>query len=247
MDNKGKNIDLPIYRVVFIIVSFLLAILDMIMLQEKVQIVFGISNIFAMLVALIIATIANFMALTWGWGNGKRLERRALNRRSARDFSLWVLIGLSYAAFRIIPVLWPERFPGMESRDTSIVVEVMQIVILGISYIGSGLLIQDSAREIWDNDCVRARKARKRFQELRDDIAADSADIRESISILNNYGKNYKSLEAQKKKTENAIGKAEAATMADIVTKMKTIHPEISPSDCRKVMDEVLQSRKKWD
>lgn len=244
-NNKGKEIDLPVHRVIFIIVSFMLAILDMILLQEKIQIVFRMSNVFAMATALIIATIANFMALTWGWGNGKRLEAHAINPRSLRDFGLWVLIGFAYAAFRILPSLAPEWFDIPPEEVAPLKSEILQIVVLAISYIGSGLTIQDSAREIWDRDCVKARKAKKRFYELREDLAADSADIRESISILNNYGKNYKSLELQKKKTESAINKAEVATMSDIVTRMKIVHPEISPSDCKRVMQEVLESRNK--
>lgn len=247
MENKGKNFETPVLRIVFIIVSFMLAILDMILLQEKIGIVFRMNNVFAMATALIIATIANFMALTWGWGNGKRLEKKSLNKRSLRDFTLWAVIGCSYVAFRLLPSLHPDWFDIEPEDITGLQEEIMQIVVLGISYVGSGLLIQDSAREIWDNDCVRARKAKKKFMELREDLAADSADIRESISILNNYEKNYKTLELQKKKTVSAINKAEIATMSDIETEMKKAHPEISPADCRRVRDEVLASRGKWD
>lgn len=246
-NKKGKEIDLPIHRIVFIVVSFALAILDMTLLQEKIQIVFSMSNIFAMVTAFIIATIANFFAFTWGWGNGKRLEKHAINPRSAVEFSLWVVVGFSYIAFRVLPSLHPDWFNIGDDEVSDLRNEILQIVVLAISYIGSGLTIQDSAREIFDRDCVKARKARKVFTELREDLAADSADIRESISILNNYSKNYESLETQKKTTETAIKKGEISTMSDIAARVKAANPEISPAKCEEVMDRILEKERKLD
>ena len=237
MEEMRKNPDFPVYRVAFIIVSFLLGLLDMTLLYKVVHQLMGFNNGFSMLVSFIVATIANFTALTWGWGNGKRLERHSINKRSVGEFFAWFAIGCLYAAIRIINIL-----QNVGNDDFNWNGEIIQIVILAISYIGTGVLIQSSAREIWDADCVAFRKSKKRFDELHIDIADATADLQESIGILKNYDSNYRSLDEQKKEIEMAIHKSEEAVMADIVAVTVSNNPMISPIAANKVKEQVLDA-----
>ena len=61
-----KNPDISLGTYVIIGISFSLAILDMILLYGKFVELMNMTNAFAMLTAFIIATAANFIALTWG-------------------------------------------------------------------------------------------------------------------------------------------------------------------------------------
>lgn len=237
MEDMRKNPDFPVYRVVFIVVSFLLGLLDMTLLYKVVHQLMRLGNGPSMLVSFIVATIANFTALTWGWGNGKRLEKHSINKRSIGEFFAWFAIGCMYAAIRTVNIVQNFNTEGFNWTG-----EIIQIVILAISYIGTGVLIQSSAREIWDADCVSFRKAKRNFDSLHADIADAAADLQESIGILRKYDSNYKSLDDQKKEIEMAIHKSEEAVMADIVAVTVSNNPMISPIAANKVKEQVLEA-----
>lgn len=233
-----KNPDFPIIRVVFIIASFSLAILDMMLLYRILPNIFtAIEEYQAMLIAFLLATVANFTALTWGWNNGRRLEKRAVNKRSLGEIFFWIAIGAAYAAIRVMDLL-----NKMEANpEYDVMGDIVQMVILAISYIGTGVLIQSSAREIWDADCVAFRKAKKKFDILHNDIADASADLHESIGILKKYDSNYATLDKQKAEIETAIHKSEEAVMSDIVAVTLKKYPMISPAAANQVKEQVLE------
>ena len=72
MDKKYRSFEFPVLRAVFVVVSFMLAILDMLFLYKALQRIVGsiIGNTdqagLFMIVAFIIATVANVTALLWG-------------------------------------------------------------------------------------------------------------------------------------------------------------------------------------
>jgi hypothetical protein len=117
--------------------------------------------------------------------------------------------------------------------------------ILAVSYISTGLFISKSARKINWADAVAVRKAQKKFEDSRADLAESSAKLNEALGILNRYGIHFKSLEVQRKKIENGIYKAEKATMSEIVSKMLTKNTTISPVAAREIMDKVFATHKK--
>ena len=234
-----KDPDFPVYRVVFIVVSFLLGLLDMTLLYKAVQVLLtDIDYGMSMIISFAIATVANFTALTWGWENGKRLEKHIVNKHSAGSFILWLAIGIIYAVIRVINIL-----KGIDNNpDFDWIGEAVQIVILAISYIGTGFLIQASARDIWDAECRAFRKTRKKFNAIHEDVADASADLHEDIGILKKYNLNYEALDHQKNKIEYAITHSEKAVMADIVSMTCAKNPMISPIQANKVMELVLDS-----
>ena len=236
MEDHRKDPDFPAIRVVFIIASFLLGLLDMTLLYKAVHNLMQMNNGFSMVISFIIATIANFTALTWGWGNGKRLEKHALNKRSLGEFFAWFAIGVMYAVIRVTNIM-----TNIDNPDYNWVGEVIQIIILAISYIGTGVLIQASAREIWDADCRTFRKAKKKFDMLHEDVAEASADLHEGLGILKKYDSNYITLEDQRDEIEAAIHKTEEAVMSDIVAVTLKKYPMISPSATNKVKELVLE------
>jgi hypothetical protein len=232
-----KDPDFPVHRVVFIVVSFLLGLLDMTLLYRAFHDLTQLNNGMSMIISFIIATIANFTALTWGWENGRHLAKRTINKRTVGEFIIWLAIGIMYAVIRAINIINKLGNPELNWMG-----ETIQIVILAISYIGTGVLIQSSAREIWDAECVAFRKARKKFNRLHEDVADASADLHEDIGILKKYNMNYSALEHQKNKIEFAIRKSEKAVMADIVSMTCAKNPMISPVQANKVMEQVLDS-----
>lgn len=233
-----KNPDYPAMKLVYIIISFLLALLDMTLLYEKMVDLMNMTNAFAMLTAFIIATIANFIALTWGMENGKNLAKRAINKQTFPMFAAWALIGVAYATIRAVFIFKHLEDPGFVD---DIAGEIIQIFILAISYVGTGTLIESSAREINDADCVYYRGIKKKFDKVSQDVTDDIADIKESIGILKKYGNNFSSLDRQKNKIKSAICRAEKGVMSDIAGKLCSEHPEISPDKVEQVEQQVLE------
>lgn len=234
-----KNTDFPTYRVIYIVVSFLLGILDMGLLYISIHQLTSLSNGMSMIVALILATAANFMALTWGMGNGKRLEEKAINKRSLGEFMGWVTIGIIYTVIRVVNLM-----NKIGTDDFNLVGDIIQMAILAVSYIGTGTLIQSSAREIFDADTSNFRRTKRKFEQAHEDIADADADLREAIGIMTKYNLNYKSLEKQRDKISNSIYKSEKAVMANLVGIMCSENQDISPAMANKVMEEVIEQNR---
>ena len=237
-----KNPDFPIGSLLLIIFSFLLGFLDMSFLSQSF-VSFGMDSFLARLASLLLATMANFMAFTWGKGNGERMEKKTLNKRSLLECFLWIVIGIVYIVMRILEMVKLDR--GSGSFLDIYGDKIVMTAVLAVSYISTGILIQQSARKICWADAVAVRKAKKKFEDSREDLAEDSSELSESIGILSRFDMHFKSLEIQRKKIENGIYKAEKATMSDIVSKMLTRNTEISPSAAREVMDDVFATHKK--
>lgn len=121
--------------------------------------------------------------------------------------------------------------------------EVIQIIILAILYSSTGLTISAEARVIFDKDVSEYRKLKKEFEKSTEDIADVAADLQEQIGTLQKYSSNYTSLDLQRKKIDSSIRKAEESTMADIVGKMLSSNPEVTPSYAHQVKNEVLAKR----
>lgn len=234
-----KNTDFPTYRVVYIVVSFLLGLLDMELLYVAIHQLTSLNNGMSMVVALILATAANFMALTWGMGNGKRLEEKSINKRSLGEFLGWVTIGLIYTTIRVVNLI-----NKIGTDDFNLIGDIIQMAILAVSYIGTGTLIQASACEIFDADTSNFRRTKRKFEQAHEDIADADADLREAIGIMMKYDLNYKSLDKQRDKISNSIYKSEKAVMANLVGIMCSENQEISPSMANKVMEEVIEQNK---
>lgn len=235
-DGKYKDPSIPVIRIIYIIASFLLGLLDMTLLYRAMHSLTGMANGMSMLVSFMVATAANFIALTWGWGNGRRMEEKSLNKKSIGEFFAWLAIGIMYAVIRVLNIVMHFNDEGF-----SWIGEVVQIAILAISYASTGILISSSAREIWDAESVSYRKAKRKFDAAHEELARNSAILNGSIGIMERYDLNYKSLDNQREKVSRAITKAEKATMADIVGKMVTKNPVISPAAANEVMTQVIK------
>ena len=243
MSNK-KSLKFPVASVVYIVVSFLLGLLDMTLLYKIVGPLMGLDNAMAMFVAFLLATIANFTALTWGKANGDNMAEKSINKHSVGSFIAWVFIGIVYLAIRIAGLFLVSR-PEGTSDINYWVGQILTMSILAISYIGTGVLIASSSRTIWDREAKDMRRLTKEFNQAHDDLAKATADLDQNISILSKYHLNYPSLERQYKKIESAIYRAEDATMSDIVGKVVAAHPEINPREAHNVKDEIMEKRKK--
>ena len=233
-----KNPDVSLGTYVIIGISFSLAILDMILLYGKFVELMNMTNAFAMLTAFIIATAANFIALTWERQNGQNLAKHAINKESLGTFISWALIGVGYAVVRITSICKNMSDPNY---STQVIGDVIQIGILAISYIGTGVLIESSACKIWDAECVAYRADKKKYDAIHAQVTDQIADLEENIGILEKFERNYKTLDNQTAKVEDAIRKSEIGVMSDIVGHTCTQNPSISPSEANKVMDDVLE------
>lgn len=240
MDKKYQSFDFPVGRVVIIVVSFLLAVFDMFFLYKALKNTVGTilgdstQSMTFMLVALILATIANFTALMWGIENGRRMQKRSINKHSIGYFLGWFAIGVGYLVIRIVDLR-----RSMESGDgVNISGSLISMGLLVISYIGTGTLIQASAREIFDAELSTLRKAKKKFERANEDLADSYADIKESIGVLKSYEINYRTLNVQYKKCLTSMIRTENAAMSVIVGRMLAKHNDMNP----KLADEVLKS-----
>lgn len=230
---KKQNYNFPIGHAIAIVISFLLAILDMIFLYRAVQSVFGQSRVMAMIISLGIASIANYSAFQWGALIGSRARKRF----SFNSF-LWIFIGFLYAAIRGINIyMHPDK---LDIRS-----EIFQMVVLAIFYIGTGLTIRSSAAHIFDADAVRYRKARKEFEEVHRYLAKTEKSLTEDFAILKNYGNHYEALLNQKNEIERGIEKTEKATAAAITGLVLKNNPTINATQAHIVMEESLDDAKR--
>lgn len=239
---KGANKDIkyPIGSLAIIIFSFLLAILDMILLYHSVgKLGLGQSRFMQMMLAFIIATIANANALMWGYENGKNLAKKSLNKKTALSFIFWVLIGGFYAYAKI------HEYEG--TPDKSLIDSIPELAILAISYIGSGTLIASNAAKIFNRKLADARKFEKRFKIMHEDLASEVAEIRRLTETLENYDKTYKSLDKQRDIIKKSILRSEKASMSSIAEKIIEQNPEVTAINVYAVRDEFLAKRKQED
>ena len=257
MDKKYQNFDFPVIRVVFIVASFLLAVLDMLFLYGALgRLTAGIlgssdqAGIF-MITAFVLATVANFTALMWGYENGKRMTRGALNKHSIGFFIGWCAIGLGYFAIRAIDLkntIASTLGSGLGIEEANIPGHIIVMGILAVSYIGTGTLIQSSAREIFDARLSALRKAKKKFERANEDLADSYADLKESIGILKNYDINYRTLDVQYRKCYMSMIRTENATMSVIVSNMLAKHNDMNPKLANDILKEVIDARDdKWE
>lgn len=235
---KQRMVDVkfPVGRLVLIIISFLLGILDMTLLYPAVRSVFGMQNLMAMGFALMFATVANFMAYMWGYDAAK-----GKMKDSKLSFMAWCAIGVFYAVLRVIRII--DSVNTVENYNMT--GDVLQIFVLAVLFISTGTLISSSAKEIGNVEACNARKLEKEFDEMHESLAAQSADIQQIISILENYDANYASLERQAKKVNGAIYRAEDSAMSDIVGYVLSKNKGVNPALAHKVKDEVMNRRKK--
>ena len=235
--NRKKNPNMPVVRIIFIVISFLLAFLDMALLSKSWHRATGQDVATSTFVAFALATAANFIALTWGWGNGRRLENKTINKRSVGEAIAWIIIGIVYIAVRAIEI----SKLGADF-DKLIIGKVAEMAVLAVSYVGTGILITTSAREIFDADCVAYRLAKKEFEQAHDEIAENDAIIRQAIGVLEQYNLNYEALDSQKEKISSAIKKAERGTMESIAGIQEVKH-NINPVFVNEIIDEVVNGK----
>lgn len=239
-NNEPRSLKYPVGELAIIVASFLLAILDMTFLYKALQnIIPGLERFMAMLVALILATVANFTALMWGRANGEHLKK-SLNKHSIGFFIGWLIIGFIYAGIRTYNII-----KGVSTgRSIDIGGEIVQIIILAVSYIGTGTLIAQSEARIRDKIAVRARKEKKEFELLHAELAEKEAEIEKTISTLDSFDEIYQSLDNQYDKIKESIFRAEKASMEEVTGKIIEQNPGITPSHIYAVRDEFLESRK---
>ena len=220
-----------------LVVSFLLAVLDMAFLRDVLNdnVFDGHSEIIASFIALVLATAANVSALLWGKEKGER--------KSGRAFMIgWIFLGLAYMVIRSISFVNNVVLDDEWDFNT-VIAEIVPVIILSISYIGTGTMLQWAGKQLWDYDIVNYLKNKKAFKEEHTRIANNYSSITEMIKNLEEYDANYECLESQYKKHLEKIRKNEESTMSLIVAKTIAQYSEITPEYANQVMSEVLAER----
>lgn len=235
-----RPITLP---VIIIAICFILGIADMIFLRGAMNTLIGLPMSMASIMALILATVANFAALLWGRATGEHSEEHSINRYSLTGFIPWLIIGFCYMAIRVLNLLKTIETGTNTPELSDYTGEIIQMVILAILYVSTGTTISAEARIIFDQNENEYRHRAHIFKKQHQDLSADAADLQEKIGQLKGYDRNYKALQLQYEKIKQSIRKAEAASMADIVGKTLRAHPEITPSEAHAIMNEILSRR----
>ena len=234
------DIDFPYFRVVMIIASFALGLLDMMFLYRAIHNLTGLGNGASMFAAFAIAEVANFTAFMMGAQNGENMSKHAINKKSAGLFAAWVILGIGYVAIRVLNFIKLTSTPDFDING-----ELLQFFILGISYIGTGTTIWSSSRRIFDKKAHDYRKAKKNFELARENLNNAFATLQSSYGNIINYNVNYKNLDTLKKNIEENIELSEKATMNDLGGKvLKTHQRDVNPVLVRQVIDKVLKKRK---
>lgn len=223
------------FLISMIVVSFGLAIFDMFFLRDVFRDNLGFDLIGASVVSLALATAANITALLWGRQKGLR--------DSWKSFMVgWIFLGVAYAAIRSISFVNNVVLDDDWSFE-AIMEQLIPVIVLTISYMGTGFMLQWAGSKLWDLDVVNYLEYKKSFKTIHKKVIKNRATILEMEKRLREYEKNYDSLNHQYDIHMEKIRKNEQATMSLIVAKTIADHPEISPTAANKVMNEVLEER----
>ena len=232
-----KNVHNRFFLWSIVFVSFVLAVLDMMFLRDVMKdYIFGDNDVIkASSIALLLASAANVTALLWGKEKGER--------KTGRPFLIgWIFLGFAYAVIRSVSFVNNVVFDGDWSFD-AIIREAVPVIILTISYVGTGTMLQWAGAQLWDNDIVNYLRSKEEFKREHTMIANNYASITAMIKSLREYDSNYDCLENQYIKHLDKIRKNEKSTMSLIVAKTIAKFPEITPEYANQVMDEVLAER----
>ena len=221
-----------------IIASFSLAIMDMIFLRDVFTGFTGNNVTLASVIAFALATTANISALLWG-------KEVAQGKKGRSFFWGWVVMGVfyaiirGYAIFNSCDVLIKS---GKEVSPAFVMEQAIPVILLTISYIGSGTLIKWAAVQLWDKDVMNYLNSKREFEEQNKELANNKAAIWDMVRTFENYDENFKLLDTQYEKHKESIRKVEHSVMSQIVMKTVTDYP-IDPIDAEKVMENVLAKR----
>ncbi len=218
-------------------VSFSLAIFDMFFLRDVFNKNLGFDIVGASIMSVSLAFAADVAALIWGRQKGLR--------DSWKSFKWgWIALGVAYMAIRSVSFVEDVIIDGDYSYE-SIMGQVIPVIVLTISYIGTGTMLQWAGSKIWDLDAVNFREAKKVFKESHAKVIKNHAAILEMAKRLDEFDKNYDSLNHQYNIHMDKIRKNEHSVMSLIVAKTIADNPEIidSPSEADNVMKKVLEER----
>ncbi len=151
----------------------------------------------------------------------------------------------------------PEKYSALEIYNDCIIKkdeatsftrisgEAIQILILAILYISTGLTISAESKQVFDAEANEYRTLKKQFTKEATQLARSVEYIQQQIRILEKYDTNYTSLDKQYCQYHDALLDAEKNSMADIVGKTLAANPALSPAAANKIMENVLSKRKK--
>ena len=232
---KRKKMPNKFFLYSAIVASFLLAILDMMFLRDVFIDYLNFELVPASIISFALATAANTSALVWGKQKG--------SREGYRGFMYgWIFLGIAYAILRSI-AFYQNVIEVNDWSFEAIIEQLVPAIILAISYIGTGTMIQWASAKIWDIDVVNFLETRKAFKAAHAKIVNNKAVIKEMAKRLEEYSKNYDYLDHQYNIHMGKILKSEQSTISLIVAKTIAEHPEISPSEAENVKNMVLKER----
>ena len=217
--------------------GFGLALFDMTVLQKGIRLITGTNAANASLTALAIATIANSFALDWGMTNGKAKANSIFNKQSRLSFIAWVAFGFGYAIIEGITTIDAINRNGVESINWPI--QIGQYLILLLSYVFSGLIIEKSSREICEADAFACRDSENEYKKIHKRLARDEARIKSLLTTLENYGQNFDALEEQYQIQLESIKHADESVMNEIEGKTLQANKEVTPSKARKILEDI--------
>lgn len=198
----------------------LLMIYDVSRLQTGYHAFLKTNMSFSIILAFMTAFVANVFAFDWGMRNGRNSAKRIFNKNSIISFLCWVAMGVWYGVI----------------MSKSGQADVESCILLAISYIVSGILLQIAARDIQNVDAAACRAAESEYSELNKKLSKDNAEIDYMLTSLDNYGQNYDLLNEKYEQQLGAIRKAEDSVVNEILGKTLQQNPEITPSEARKVV-----------
>lgn len=229
------------FSYILMAISFALAVFDMQMLQSGLNVVLNggsdeVDNTaLSSLLAFAIATTANIFALTWGIKNGTNKAQKKINKKSAIGLVGWLCFGVFYGVIKAIDIM-----QGGDDINWSI--QIGGIVMLAVSYIFSGIAIEDSASEIWDADANSCRTAEADFNLKHRQIAKEDSGLNKMLNTLENYNDNYDILDKQYEQQLDAIRHAEDSIINEILGKTLLNNPEIDPESAEAVVEQAKKA-----
>lgn len=217
----------------------LLSFLDMLLLSSAIERMLDTDQLNASILAFALALVGSVTAFLWGRSQALHPKRRSW---SFYEPWIWIAICLIFVAIRAVVILLDvQEYP--EDVFTTVSSEVLMALVLTVLYIGTGLAIRAEARKIFDPTLFTEWRRIGAAKKVQGRIAKKFAKADSMILELDQFSKNYRSLQKLYIIRKNSLYDAERTTLSSVVKRILEDNPQLDPQVVEDILQSVLAGR----
>ena len=237
----------------FVTVGALSEVVDALFMNETLDLLNGLDTVISAIISAIVGAGCFFSMAFAGFLLG---NRRYYNKVGMMfSYGFWAIAGITLVAAKLLAgmvggglddvlagTMDAGKMFGSEEFLSQAIVAVVQLVL----YIGTGFMTRDSVRILTDNDMREYQLAKRKYDELLEELAEKRKHITEDISKLKSYPKIAERLVLSKRSVMRNVKQYNEAARAIIEAKMSvSVQPELMESMYDSAMEKERVNEKK--